>query len=231
MIYPFKNKWPEIHETAFIAPSADVIGDVVIGQDSSIWFQVVVRGDVHSIRIGSRTNVQDHSMLHVTRKKSPLVIGDEVTVGHRVLLHGCTVGNRVLVGMGAIIMDDAVIGDDCIVAAGALVTKGFRAPDKSLIIGSPAKVSRSLTEEEMSFLKQSAANYVGDKKEYGNLPSPIRAGRDESDLEMIGDLEFEAMASGVESYRIPEELTRRGVEKTRKGSGSGGESGDDSGEK
>lgn len=177
MIIPHHGVWPEIHETAFIAPSADVIGDVKIGAESSLWFQVVVRGDVHSIRIGTRTNIQDHSMLHVTRKKSPLNIGDSVTVGHRVLLHGCTVGNRVLVGMGSVVMDDAVIGDDCVIGAGSLVTEGKKFPPRSLILGSPAKVIRELTKEEIGFLEKSAENYVRDSAEYrGYVRSPERLG-------------------------------------------------------
>ena len=168
MIHPWCGKWPKIHETAFIAPSADVIGDVTIGSESSVWFQCVVRGDVHSIRIGKQTNIQDHSMLHVTRKKSPLQIGDEVTVGHRVTLHGCTIGNRILIGMGAIILDDAEIGDECLIGAGTLITKGVKIPSRSLVIGSPGKVIRSLTAEELAFLPKSAANYVGDSAEYRN---------------------------------------------------------------
>lgn len=184
MIAPFRGIWPSIHETAFVAPSADVIGDVKIGAESSVWFQVVIRGDVHTIRIGRRTNIQDHSMLHVTRRTSPLVVGDEVTVGHRVTLHGCTVGNRILIGMGAILLDDCVIGDDSIVAAGALVTKGKRFPPRSLIIGSPAKAARELTEEEVAFLKKSAANYVGDSVEYrSTMRSAARLGADDADLE------------------------------------------------
>jgi carbonic anhydrase/acetyltransferase-like protein (isoleucine patch superfamily) len=157
---------PLIDESAWIAPSADVIGDVVIGAFSSIWFQVVIRGDVHSIRIGNRTNIQDHSMLHVTRVKSPLKVGDDVTVGHRVVLHGCTIGNRVLVGMGAIVLDDAVVGDDCIIGAGALVTKGMVIPPGSMVFGSPAKVIRPLKPEELAFLPVSAQNYVSDAAEY-----------------------------------------------------------------
>lgn len=166
MIYPFKKIWPKIHETAFIAPSADIIGDVVIGEYSSVWFQVVIRGDVNDIRIGNRTNIQDHSMLHVTRKTSPLRIGDEVTIGHRVMVHGCTVGDRILIGMGAILMDDCVIGDDCIIGAGALVTKGFQVPAGSVVFGSPSKVIRPINEQERAFLKKSAENYVGDAHEY-----------------------------------------------------------------
>lgn len=184
MILPWRGIWPTIHETAFVAPSADVIGDVAIGSESSVWFQVVIRGDVNTIRIGDRTNVQDHAMLHVTRKKSPLKIGDDVTIGHRVTLHGCTVGNRILIGMGAIVLDDAVIGDDSIVAAGALVTKGKAFPAGSLIMGSPAKAARNLTDEERAFLKQSARNYVGDSAEYRSyVRGPARLDSTTQDLE------------------------------------------------
>ncbi len=184
MILPYRGRWPKIHETAFIAPSADVIGDVEIGDRSSVWFQCVIRGDVHRIRIGNQTNIQDHSMLHVTRVKSPLTIGDEVTVGHRVTLHGCTVGNRVLIGMGAIVLDDAEIGDDCIIGAGALVTKKAKIPPRSLVYGSPARVIRELNEEELAFLPKSAANYVGDLADYyGLIPGPIRAGKGVPDVD------------------------------------------------
>jgi carbonic anhydrase/acetyltransferase-like protein (isoleucine patch superfamily) len=196
VILPHHGKWPQIHETAFVAPSADLVGEVEIGSHSSVWFQVVIRGDVNSIKIGSRTNIQDHSMLHVTRPKqaddagrgSPLVIGDDVTVGHRVTLHGCRVGSRVLIGMGAIILDDAVVGDDCIIGAGALVTKGMVVPPGSLVIGAPAKVKRELTAEELAFLPKSAANYVGDLVEYRALTrGPKRLGADDSDLEGFAD--------------------------------------------
>jgi len=166
MILPHHGKSPQIAEGVLVAPSADIIGEVSIGPESSVWFQVVIRGDVNTIEIGARTNIQDHSMLHVTRRKAPLKVGDEVTVGHRVTLHGCTIGNRVLVGMGAIVMDHAVVGDDCIVGAGALVTQGTVIPAGSLAIGAPAKVARALKPEELAFLKASAANYVGDRAEY-----------------------------------------------------------------
>jgi carbonic anhydrase/acetyltransferase-like protein (isoleucine patch superfamily) len=188
MILPYRGRWPKIHETAFVAPSADIIGDVEIGSNSSVWFQCVIRGDVHRIRIGSKTNIQDHSMLHVTRVKSPLKIGDEVTVGHRVTIHGCTLGNRILVGMGAIILDDAEIGDECIIGAGTLITKKTKIPPRSLVLGSPGKVVRGLTEEELAFLSKSAANYVGDATEYqGYVPGPARLGQNNSDLEVFSD--------------------------------------------
>jgi carbonic anhydrase/acetyltransferase-like protein (isoleucine patch superfamily) len=166
LILPHHGKWPEIDPSAFIAPSADIIGEVAIGAESSIWFQCVLRGDVNPIKIGKRTNIQDLSMLHVDRRDCPLTIGDDVTVGHKVVLHGCTIGNRVLVGMSATIMNNAVIGDDSIVAAGALVTEGKTFPPKSLIIGAPAKALRELKPEELAFLTKSANNYVGDSREY-----------------------------------------------------------------
>ncbi len=184
MILPFRGKWPSIHETSFIAPSADVIGDVMIGERSSVWFQCVIRGDVHSIRIGNRTNIQDQSVLHVTRNVSALKIGDECTIGHRVTLHGCTIGNRVLVGMGAIVLDDSVIGDECLIGAGALVTKGTVVPPRSLVIGAPARVARELKPEEIAMLAKSAAGYVENSKEYqGNVPTVAWHGKNTSDLE------------------------------------------------
>lgn len=166
LIMSHHGKTPEIDPTAFIAPSVDLIGEILIGSESSVWFQCVVRGDVNWIKIGKRTNVQDHSMLHVDRRDCPLTIGDEVTIGHRVLLHGCTIGNRCLIGMGAIIMNKAVIGEECIVGAGALVTEGKVFPPRTLIIGSPAKAVRELKPEELVYLKKSADNYVGDSREY-----------------------------------------------------------------
>jgi carbonic anhydrase/acetyltransferase-like protein (isoleucine patch superfamily) len=196
MILPYRGRWPNIHETAFVAPSADLVGDVTLGEHSSVWFQCVIRGDVNSIKIGARSNVQDHSMLHVTRKTggsheggSALTIGDEVTVGHRVMLHGCKIGNRVLVGMGAIIMDDAEIGDDCIVGAGALITEGMKVPPGSLVLGAPAKVKRPLRPEELAFLPKSAANYVADSIEYhGYVRGPERLDKDDEDLDDLEDI-------------------------------------------
>lgn len=160
MIQSFMDVLPLIPASVFIASSADVIGDVQIGAESSIWFGAVVRGDVHYVRIGARTNVQDLSVLHVTRKTHPLVIGSEVTVGHHVTLHGCTVKDRVLIGMGAVILDGARVGADCIIGAGALVTQGMEIPPGSLAFGNPAKVKRPLTTEEIAFLPESAQNYI-----------------------------------------------------------------------
>jgi carbonic anhydrase/acetyltransferase-like protein (isoleucine patch superfamily) len=152
----------------------------------------VIRGDVNSIKIGSRTNIQDLTMLHVTRKSAPLKIGDEVTVGHRVMLHGCTVGDRVLVGMGATIMDHAEIGEDCIVGAGSLVTEGKKFPPKSLIMGAPAKVVRALTDSEIAYLRVSADNYVKDAQEYREfVRGPARLGDTQDDLESFESIETE----------------------------------------
>ena len=171
MILPHKGIEPTVPDSCFVAPSADIVGDVHIGEGSSVWFQVVIRGDVNKVRIGKRTNIQDAAVLHVTRDKppmkgAPLYIGDDVTIGHRVTLHGCTLKNRILVGMGAVILDGAVIEDDSIVAAGALITKDKKFPPRSLIQGAPAKVVRELTKEEIDFLKISAKNYVGDAEIY-----------------------------------------------------------------
>ncbi|MGK5085993.1 gamma carbonic anhydrase family protein [Bdellovibrionota bacterium FG-2] len=199
MIIPFRGIWPKIHETSFVAPSADIVGDVEIGAHSSVWFQCVIRGDVNIIRIGARTNIQDSSMLHVTRRKSPLHIGEQVTVGHRVMLHGCRIGNRVLVGMGAIILDDAEIGDDCIIGAGTLITKGAKIPARSLVLGAPGKVARELKKEEIDYLQESAENYVGDSREYqAYVRGPQRLGASTRDLEAFGRIRGEEPEGDLE---------------------------------
>ncbi|HIE65799.1 MAG: gamma carbonic anhydrase family protein [Nitrospira sp.] len=160
MIEPFMDKNPQFPTSVFIENSAHVIGDVEIGAYSSIWFGAVVRGDVHYIRIGERTSIQDLSVLHVTRLTHPLLVGNEVTVGHQVTLHGCTVEDRVLIGMGAILLDGAVIGEGSIIGAGSVVTEGMKIPPGSLAFGAPARVKRELTPEESAFLSKSAQNYV-----------------------------------------------------------------------
>ena len=173
MIMNFKHFAPQIAEDVFIAPSADVIGRVTIGKDSSIWFGTVVRGDVHYITIGERTSIQDLSMVHITHHKRedesdgyPTIIGNDVTVGHKVMLHGCIIEDACLIGMSATILDGAVIGHESIVGAGALVTKGKIFPPRSLIMGSPAKFIRELTEDEIADLYASAKRYVNFKNEY-----------------------------------------------------------------
>ncbi len=167
IIMPYKELNPKIDSSAWVAPGAVVVGDVEIGEDCSIWFGVVIRGDVHKIRIGKRVSVQDLSMIHVTHYKkpdksdgSPTIIGDDVTIGHKVMLHGCTIEDACLIGMSATILDDAVIGKESIVGAGALVTKGKKFPPRSLILGSPAKVVRELSEDEVKELYASANRYV-----------------------------------------------------------------------
>lgn len=160
MIRTFQGIKPTIPSSCFIEDTGVVIGDVVMGENCSVWFHAVIRGDVNYIRIGDRSNIQDLCMLHVTHDTHPLLIGNDVTVGHSVVLHGCTIHDRVLVGMGAIIMDGAVIGEDSVVGAGALVVEGTVVPPKSLILGSPARVRRSVTEEELAWIKKSAENYV-----------------------------------------------------------------------
>ncbi len=166
MIHPFKEKTPKVDSSCLVMESAQVIGDVEIGEESSVWFNAVIRGDVNHIRIGNHTNIQDGCVLHVARKTHPLIIGDEVTVGHNVTLHACTIESRCLIGMGAIVMDGAKIGENSIVGAGALVTSGTEIPPNSMVLGSPAKVKRSLTEEEIRAIRESAAHYVGDIETY-----------------------------------------------------------------
>ncbi len=173
IILKYKDFYPKIDNSVWIAPGASIIGDVIIGEDSSIWFGVVIRGDVHKIRIGKRVSVQDLSMIHVTHYKkadksdgSPTIIGDDVTIGHKVMLHGCTIEDACLIGMSATILDDAVIGKESIVGAGALVTKGKKFPPRSLILGSPAKVVRKLSDEEVKELYNSASRYVKFAKGY-----------------------------------------------------------------
>jgi len=166
MIRTFQGIKPTVPKSCFIEETSVVIGDVVMGEECSVWFNAVIRGDVNYIRIGNRTNVQDLCMLHVTHDTHPLLIGSEVTIGHHVVLHGCTIQDRVLVGMGAIIMDGAVIGEDSVVGAGALVVEGTIVPPKSLVLGSPAKVKRSVTAKELAWVKDSAENYVQYASQY-----------------------------------------------------------------
>ena len=141
---------PRVHPTAYIDDSAQVIGDVEIGEESSVWMSVVIRGDVHRIRIGRRSNVQDGTIVHVMKDTHPTLIGDNVTIGHAAVVHGCTIEDRCLIGMGAIVLNGARIGGESIVAAGALVVEGMQVPPRSLVMGSPAKVKRPLTDAEVA---------------------------------------------------------------------------------
>ncbi|MDH0622079.1 gamma carbonic anhydrase family protein [Pseudomonas chengduensis] len=165
-IRKYQQHVPQLGERAFVDASAVVIGDVELGEDSSVWPMTVIRGDMHRIRIGARTSVQDGSVLHITHAGPfnpdgyPLVIGDEVTVGHKVTLHGCTLGNRILVGMGSIVMDGAVVEDEVIIGAGSLVPPGKRLESGYLYVGSPVKQARALTDKERNFFSYTAGNYV-----------------------------------------------------------------------
>ena len=160
MIHPFQGKIPKIHESVFIAHGAHIIGDVEIGRASSIWFNAVIRGDVNTVRIGERTNIQDNCSLHVTHGKFSLTIGSNVTIGHGAVVHGSTIKDNCLIGMGATVLDNASIGPFTLVAAGSVVPENFVAPEGTLVAGVPAKVRRPLTPRERQNLEQAAENYV-----------------------------------------------------------------------
>ena len=165
-IRAYRGKWPEIAASAYIDASAVVIGDVTIGEDSSVWPLCVIRGDVNYIRIGKRTNIQDASVLHVMKDTHPLVLGDEVTVGHAVMLHGCTIESRCLIGMRCTILNGAVIGSNCIIAAGTLIPERMKVPAGSLVMGSPGKVKRALGEDDIATIGMYAERYVKYKEIY-----------------------------------------------------------------
>jgi gamma-carbonic anhydrase len=171
-IRPYKGKHPQIAASAYIDPASVIIGDVVIGEDSSLWPLCVVRGDVNYIRIGSRTNIQDGSILHVMKDEHPLILGDGITVGHSVTLHGCTVESRCLIGMRATILNGVVIGEGSIVAAGTLLTERTTVPPRSLVMGAPGKVKRSLTDIDQATIDMYAHRYV----EYKNIYRQEMAG-------------------------------------------------------
>jgi carbonic anhydrase/acetyltransferase-like protein (isoleucine patch superfamily) len=155
----FNGASPNIDSSAFIAPDAWIIGDVKIGARSSVFFSAVVRGDIQSITIGQDTNLQEHVLVHSSHGMSPVVIGDGVTVGHRAIIHGCSIGNHSLIGMGATVLDNARIGEHCVIGAHSLVTKGTIIPPRSLVVGTPAKVARHLTDEEVADILTSAKRY------------------------------------------------------------------------
>jgi len=165
-IRPYRGQRPVIHPSAFVDDSAQVIGDVVIGAESSVWMQVVIRGDVNYIRIGDRSNVQDGTIVHVQHDTHPTLIGNDVTIGHGAIVHGCTIADRVLVGMGAIILNGATIGEDCIIAAGTLLTEGTVIPPRSMVMGSPGKVRRALTDRDLEMIREFAGNYVRYRLDY-----------------------------------------------------------------
>jgi carbonic anhydrase/acetyltransferase-like protein (isoleucine patch superfamily) len=166
MIKPFNSITPKVHPTAFVADDAIVIGDVELGEDASVWFGAIVRGDVNFIRIGARTNIQDATVIHVSSKTHSTILEDEITVGHRVTLHGCYVETGCLIGIGAILLDGVRVGRNSLVAAGSLLTPNTVIPPNSLVMGSPAKVRRELTAEELAKLKRSWQTYVELKEKY-----------------------------------------------------------------
>ncbi len=171
LIIPHHGKQPVIPDTAWLAPTATVIGDVTLGDHASLWFNVVVRGDMNFIRIGDRTNIQDNSTIHVHVDNHPTIVGDDVVSGHNVLIHGCTIGNRVLIGMGATIMDGVEVGEECIVGAGSLLTPGTKVPSRSMVRGRPARVVREVTDEEVEdLILFGVRSYLEYKESYPEEP-------------------------------------------------------------
>jgi gamma-carbonic anhydrase len=166
MLRTYKGTSPRVHATAYVDQSAQVIGDVEVGEESSVWMNAVVRGDVHWIRIGARSNVQDGTVVHVMNRTHPTTIGDDVTIGHAAIVHGCAVGDRVLVGMGAVLLNGATVADDSMVAAGSLLTEESRFPARSLIMGSPARVKRPLTDGEVASILEFSGRYVAYRLDY-----------------------------------------------------------------
>lgn len=166
MLLAYKGVTPQLDPTVFLAPGSSVIGDVQVGEQSSIWFNVVVRGDVNFIRVGNRTNIQDGTVVHVTRETHPTIIGNDVTVGHNVTLHGCRIHDGCLIGIGAIVLDGSVIGASSLVAAGTVVAPGTEIPPRSLVMGSPGKVKRTLSEEECIHIHSFSIRYIEYQEDY-----------------------------------------------------------------
>ena len=165
-LYEHLGVRPVLGRDVYVAPNATVIGDVQLGDDSSVWFGVVIRGDVFPIRIGARTNIQDNAVVHVTGEKAATTIGDDVTIGHLALLHGCTVGNRTLIGMGSVVLDGANVGDECILGAGSLVPPNAILPPRTLALGRPARVVRRLTEQDLAWIREAGRLYVAYAKTF-----------------------------------------------------------------
>ncbi len=171
-ILPFNSSTPSIANHVFIAPDAWVIGAVTIGERASLFFNVVVRGDIQPITIGAGTNLQEHVLVHSSHNMAPVIIGENVTIGHRAIIHGCSIGNHSLIGMGATILDSAVIGEQCVIGAHTLITKGMVIPPRSLVIGSPGKVQRAVTDDEVRGLMESALHYQESGAMYRDLFPP-----------------------------------------------------------
>lgn len=175
MLRPYRGILPRVADDAYVDESAQVIGEVEIGEESSVWMNCVIRGDVHWIRIGRRSNIQDGTVVHVMRETHPTTIGDNVTIGHAAIVHGCTIQDRVLIGMGAILLNGVEVGPDSIVAAGTLLPEGTCVPPRSLVMGSPGKVRRTLSDEEITSIMWYADNYVRYRLDYleaGTGPPP-----------------------------------------------------------
>jgi len=166
MLRPYRGILPRIHPTAFIDDSAQVIGDVEIGEQSSVWMGVVIRGDVNRIRVGNRSNIQDGTIVHVMKDTHPTFIADDVTIGHGAVVHGCTIENRCLIGMGAILLNGVTVGSGSIIAAGALLPEGMQVPPRSLVMGSPGKVRRTLSDEDLDEIQMYADRYVAYRLDY-----------------------------------------------------------------
>lgn len=167
MIYQFEDRIPFLPEEYYVADSAELIGDVRLGNQSSVWFGTVLRGDIEPIIVGERSNIQDNSVAHTSRNH-PVILGDDVTVGHKVIMHGCTVGNNCLIGMGAILLDGCEVGENCIIGAGSMVGQGRKIAPGSLAVGTPAKVIRTLSEEDISNIRKYAERYVALHARYSN---------------------------------------------------------------
>lgn len=167
MIYPLQGKLPTIHSSVFLAPGARVIGDVTIDQDSSVWFNAVLRGDEGQIRIGRRSNIQDNSTCHLY-EGYPLIVGNDVTVGHNVILHGCKIMDHCLIGMGSTILDDVEIGQNCLIAANTLITPGKKIPPNSFVMGSPGRVIRECTEKDLQMIYEASRIYVQNAQLFKN---------------------------------------------------------------
>ena len=169
MIIDYKSKSPNIDPEAFVAPDAWVIGDVNIAKDVSIFFGTVLRGDLESISVGEGTNIQEHSLLHTTNKRSPVVVGKHITIGHRAIVHGCRIGDGSLIGMGATVLDDTVVEEECIIGAGCVVKENQVIPARSLVVGVPGKIVKTLSDEDIKGMRDSALDYVQKGKDYKKI--------------------------------------------------------------
>lgn len=168
MIKKFRDKYPIIHDSCYYSESVDIIGDVELGKEVNIWFGTVIRGDMNYVKIGSRTNIQDNSTVHVTTDIAPTIIGSGVTVGHNAIIHGCTIEDNCLIGMGSIIMDESIVGEGSLIGAGAVIPPNMIIPPKSLVVGLPAKIVREVNESETEEILQRAQHYIDFANEYKN---------------------------------------------------------------